>query len=321
MPAALTAMPLTGTLQPGKADSEETPTVSAAEKKQLGGAPVSAVLDKWGLEYGLMIDKQASMAVGVTRDDEFGAILASAFNDRRLEQWSEMDRRLRYALVVSPGSVERAVAEIRRLGAHAGVAGILLPMNGVRWGRRQWYPIYEVATGYDLPIIGHGGAGDHMLMEGSPSYAVGLPDHYAEGYVDTCGIAAGQISSLVLHGVFERYPRLKVLFVEWGYTFIVPHMWRLDKMWRETRTGVPWLKRWPSEVVTAHIRFTTQPIDPPPVAEQTVELLEAHLSDVLLYASGRPEYDVQDQESLLGRLSSHTQQKIFHDNAKSTLRL
>jgi uncharacterized protein len=283
--------------------------------------PVSALLDQWGLEYGLLIDKQASMAVGVTRDDEFGAILASAFNDMRLDEWSETDKRLRYALVVSPGNVERAVAEIRRRGSHAGVAGILLPMNGVRWGRRQWYPIYEAATEFDLPIIGHGGVGDHLLMEGSPSYAVGLPDHFAEGYVDTSGIAAGQVSSLVLRGVFERYPKLKVLFAEWGYTFILPHMWRLDKMWRETRTGVPWLKRWPSEVVTAHIRFTTQPIDPPPASEQTVELVEAYLGDMLLYAGGQPDFEIQHQEVLLGQLSQATREKILYRNAKSTLRL
>ena len=67
--------------------------------------------------------------------------------------------------------------------------------------------------------------------------------------------------SLVVHGIFERLPDLRVILLEGGVAWLPGILWRLDTNWRGLRAETPWLERRPSEVVRQHIRFTTQPLE------------------------------------------------------------
>ena len=84
--------------------------------------------------------------------------------------------------------------------------------------------------------------------------------------------------SLVIEGVPERFPRLKIVFIEGGFGWIPSTMWRMDQHFERFRDEVPHLKRRPSEYVREHFWFTTQPIDEPDEAKHLRSLIDGSAS-------------------------------------------
>ncbi len=44
-----------------------------------------------------------------------------------------------------------------------------------------------------------------------------------------------------------KFPKLKVVLIESGVTWLPPYLWRLSKFWRGVRNEVPWIDRPPEE--------------------------------------------------------------------------
>jgi predicted TIM-barrel fold metal-dependent hydrolase len=53
------------------------------------------------------------------------------------------------------------------------------------------------------------------------------------------------LNSLVTEGVFNKFPRLKVVLMESGVTWLPAYFWRINKTWRGVRAETPWLDRPP----------------------------------------------------------------------------
>ncbi|MEM7015118.1 MAG: amidohydrolase family protein, partial [Verrucomicrobiota bacterium] len=87
------------------------------------------------------------------------------------------------------------------------------------------------------------------------------PTFYYEHHALLCQSAMSHVASLILHGVFEKWPTLQFIIIECGIAWLPPVLWRLDSGWKALRKETPWLKRLPSEYAKDHIRFTTQPLE------------------------------------------------------------
>ena len=55
-----------------------------------------------------------------------------------------------------------------------------------------------------------------------------------------------------------KFPKLKVVLIESGVTWMPPYLWRLSKFWRGVRNEVPWIDR-PPEAVCARPRAADGP--------------------------------------------------------------
>ena len=143
----------------------------------------------------------------------------------------------------------------------------------------------------------------------------------------------GGLTSLVVEGVFDLHPRLRVALLESGFTWLPAHLWRFDKEWRNLRRLVPWVKRPPSEYVRDHVRVAIQPLDPPVPLDgaergerETRQLLEVvdqlGSEDLLMYGSDYPHQHAYDPETeLLRHLPETLRRKIQSENARSFYRL
>lgn len=276
------------------------------------------LLDGWGADYALLSSIEAAFHGSGASDPENSAAFVSAFNDYMIDRWLE-DRRCLYALAVSALNPRAAAAEVRRHGQNPQVAAVYLPQWSLPLGNEHFHPIYEAAIEHGLPIYTHPTATEALFQGAAPN--VYVPVDYGERLSSVWQVPEANLTSLIFRGTFERYPDLKVLFVESGFSWAMSHMWHMDKTWREVRKQSPWIRRFPSEYVHDHVRFATQPIPEPRDHEDLEWMVERHFADTLCFSTDYPHWDGDRPGTILTGLKPETLRKIYYENARATLRL
>ena len=271
-------------------------------------------LDAFGIDRAVLLGGNM-LGLGAMVDADLAAAVASAYNDWLTERWLESDDRYRGALVVAPQDPALAVTEIHRVADRAGMAQILLPLTNILMGDRHYHPIYEAAAEHSLPIGVHPNSVDGIYAKG-PTLAGGVFSYYIEWHAALTQVFQSNVISLVCQGVFQRFPTMKVVIAEGGFTWLVDLMWRLDKNWQALRDEVPWLERPPSEYVIEHVRFTTQPFVEPNDPGQLGSILEIiHADQTLLFSSDYPHWDFDNPQRALGTTSQEVRGRILAGNA------
>ncbi|WP_405146705.1 amidohydrolase [Nocardia salmonicida] len=182
---------------------------------------------------------------------------ARALNDWIAHEWLDRDARLRASIVVPQGTPELAAEEIAsRAGDDRFVQVLLLGQSELLYGRQINWPIWEAAERAGLPVAIHIGG----VFRQAPTSA-GWPSTYLEWYVGQQSNAEAQLSSLVAEGIFQKFPKTKVVISELGFNWVAPYLWKFDKLWKSYRTETPWIDRPPSQIIREHVRFTTAPSD------------------------------------------------------------
>jgi predicted TIM-barrel fold metal-dependent hydrolase len=249
----------------------------------------------------------------------FATEVVRAANDWNIEHWLSIpDDRLRSVVMVPTQMPEEAAKEIRRVGKHPRIVEVLLMSNGLRrpFGHPLYHPIYEAASEMGLPVAIHVGG---QLCEGGNQNAVagGAANSRLEFHTLANQSSIHYLASFIEHGVFEKFPDLKLLLVEDGISWVPWLIWGLDANYKILRSESPWVKRLPSEYFREHVRFTTQPLEDTPDPQQLIEVLEAFegMDDLLCFATDYPHWDADDPMYVSRKLPEPWLEKIFHKNA------
>lgn len=243
--------------------------------------------------------------------------LCRALNDWSVDHWLSIpDERICSALIVGTELPDLAAAEIRRRAGHPRIKEVLLVANamGKPFGHPCYHPIYEAALEVGLPVAVH--LGGHLVAKGLGS-AGGVPATRLEEFVTNDQPGMHHATSLLTHGVFERYPDLRILLKEHGFSWLPWVLWNLDAHYPLLRQESPHVTRLPSEVFREHVVVSTQPFDYTPRGRQMGELLECYdgIEDILVFASDYPHWDTDEPHQVATRLPKKWHQKLFHDNA------
>lgn len=282
---------------------------------------VEDLIEPHGIRAAVCTCIQAGALATVLAGPDESVALCRAFNDYHLEEWKLKDAgAIRYAAVVPVQIPEEAAKEIERIGDEPGVAAIFMPLLNIPMGNRHYHPIYAAAQEKGLPILLHV-TGTENVYHGSPVIAGGWPESYAERYCSLSQVGEANLISLVFSGVLERFPELKVLFVEFGCSWVLPTMWRMDKAWRGVRFDVPWVKKSPIDYVNEHVKLSTQPLDEPADPAQLKSLVELIGDHLLCFATDYPHWDNDMPGQSLRMLSDDSRRRIFVENAQGILRL
>jgi predicted TIM-barrel fold metal-dependent hydrolase len=131
------------------------------------------------------------------------------------------------------------------------------------------------------------------------------------------------MGTLVLSGVFERHPRLKVVCVEADAGWVPHYMYRMDHAYKRHRNWLPAgaLSKLPSEYFRENIYVTFQ--------DDWVAFKMTSMVNVerLMWANDFPHSDATwpwSQEVLAEHtagLSQHEKDRILHDNVAELYRL
>jgi predicted TIM-barrel fold metal-dependent hydrolase len=244
----------------------------------------------------------------------YAAALCRAVNEWQVAEWLEKEPRLRAGIVVPYEEPALAAAEIDRAAAHPGfVQVLLLVRTDEPLGRRRYRPIFEAAARNGLPVGIHFGGGRGR----NPLTGAGWPSFYIEDHTAMALAFQSQVASLVVEGVFEQFPDLRVVLIEGGFGWLPPLMWRMDKHWARLRDEVPHLTRAPSEYVREHLWVTTQPIEEPPDPRDLLAVF-ADLGGTkkIMFSTDYPHWDFDDPDRAIRvRLPAEDRARIFGGNA------
>jgi predicted TIM-barrel fold metal-dependent hydrolase len=273
------------------------------------------LLDRYGYYRGLVTWDLGEYASHL--NPYFAAEVCRAANDWNIEEWLPQDERMISVAVIPSADPEAAVKEIRRVGSHPQIVGVLMSGNpaGRPWGHPHFHPIYEAVEEMGLTVSSHVSGGDRP----NSMSAVGGPLANAIEHVSQLGQGGmNYVSSFVVHGVFEKFPTLRVLMVEYGLAWIPTLLWRLDREYPMLRSESPWVRRLPSEYILDHISFSTQPIEESPDDKNGLSDLLATIDGIennLCFSTDYPHITMDDPHYVARLLPTAWQSKVFFENA------
>jgi predicted TIM-barrel fold metal-dependent hydrolase len=278
--------------------------------------------------------KQLIMAAGVDiaileplpqggRLPEAAHAMSVAANTWQAKHWldshNNWHERWRGSICVAIEAPELAAAEIEQWAGHPYMSQILIKAeHRPSWGDPKYDPVWAAATKHDIVVSCHLGRG---AFEELPAPPVGFPSYNHDFMVTYSLLAANQVMSLIFDGVFDRFPTLRVAFVEHAFTWILPLMWRMDAIYAKRKQWMD-IKRKPSEYVKEHIKFSTQPLDYP---EDKTELMRAfewmECDKILLFSSDYPHWTFDDPRWLVKHLPEHAREAVMFRNGIETYHL
>jgi len=277
------------------------------------------LLDPYGVTAAVLVPVQAAAVLPWGDEVAVGEYLAG-LNDTLIEEWLSADTRYKLAISVSPHDAKSAVREVERLADVPGVVAINIPLAEVHPGRPALHDLYAAAEELELPVLMHPTGGEGNLLD-APNFAGGLVRTYPEHHIMLAQSGQAAVAGFVLGGVFERFPRLKLVFAEFGFSWVPSLMWRLDANWERTGGAeVTGLTRPPSEMIKDQVRFTTQPLDEPADRRQLDAVFDAvEAGRTLLFSSDYPHWDADDPLVIFNkRLPEPLRERIAWGSAVET---
>jgi predicted TIM-barrel fold metal-dependent hydrolase len=214
----------------------------------------------------------------------------------------------------------RAAEEIDRVGDDDRVVGVFLPTTGPMppLGDPEYDVLYEAMSDRGLTPVFHGAT--------NSGFDVGFPEYdrafekFITAHVNAhLWSQAMTLTSLIAHGVPEKFPDLDFVFLEAGIGWVPYMMFRLNKEAAMRRSEVPLLERQPEEYIRERMYFASQPLGEPMDGEHMGSLLDMVGVDSLLFASDYPHWDFDHPSELdahlRARFSPEERSQVLHGNA------
>jgi predicted TIM-barrel fold metal-dependent hydrolase len=182
-------------------------------------------LDKTGISWTVLYPT-AGLAVGRIMAPDWAVVACRAYNTWLHEKFLNKNSRLKGLALIPFQDVDKAIIELRRAVKELGMLGGMLPSNGEaiqgHLGNKIYWPLYEEAEKLGCALAVHVGCLHNMGLDAFSTY---YPAH-ALGHPFSLMI---QAAGMLAHGVFDRFPKLRVAFLEGGATWVPFMMDRLDR--------------------------------------------------------------------------------------------
>lgn len=219
-------------LKPAPADAPSTPDLFELGERRI------AEMDKAGIDMEIISYTNPTQWL----EGNEAQTLAKSANDALYQNVRPYPDRFRAFATLPWNNPKAAADELRRTVNELGFVGTLIsgrPQTGnIFLDDKMYYPVWEALTELDLPVYIHP---NYTSVDACQAYYSNLDSQlatilstYGYGWHYEAGI---QIIRMILGGVFEKYPKLKILSGHWGE--MVPYfLARLDQMFKPEVTGL-----------------------------------------------------------------------------------
>lgn len=187
----------------------------------------------------------------VTRDPHFEAALMRAWNTWMAERCGQRPDKLRFGALIPLSNPPAAAAEVRRAAEIGATSIMVAPAAGYALLHdRRFDPVYEALSDTGLPLCVHVSWGHQGVNDTLDSVAASLVLNFEMSMMFG-------LFSFLAGGILDRFPDLKVAFLEAGAVWLPTMLDRLEK-WRPTPTAEPWpARKAPMEYIRDHQLFFT----------------------------------------------------------------
>lgn len=269
-------------------------------------------MDKAGIEISVL--SLTDPGVQGKMDAAEALVLAPQVNDYLAEKIAKHPTRFRgfaHLPMQDPGA---AAKELERCVQSHHFVGALIngQTNGLYLDDAKYFPFWEKVQELDVPIY---------LHPGNPVKSpISFTDHpELQGALWGWGVETGTHAlRIILNGVFDRYPRVKLILGHMGET--LPYLlWRFDSRWQILKKNNP-LNKMPSEYLKENIYVTTSGMsDNPPF----LCALQALGDDHILFSVDYPYESSEVAAKFLEQapISEAQKNKVAYYNAKRILKL
>jgi predicted TIM-barrel fold metal-dependent hydrolase len=212
----------------------------------------TADMDADGVDIGIIYPTVALTFYSLA-DRGLAAALMDAYN-RWLAAFCEADPvRLRGVAMLLADRPDQAAPAIRA-SKDMGFLGVLVPLYDDRdpeFASPAWDPLWSEAQDAGLPVA------FHAFVRG-PRGRASVTEGTMDALVDRTARVQRALLSLILGGVFSRFPRLRIVSVENEAGWAASLLERADVSYRRGRfrDGSVTLDRLPSEVFREHVYLT-----------------------------------------------------------------
>ena len=274
---------------------------------------VIADADREGIET-MVFFPSVALAVPSVQDREFGTAFARAYNTWLAGYCKQKPGRL-YGVAVAPIEHVDAAIAVMREAKDLGLVATMVPaaLRARNLDHPDLEPFWAAAQEIGMPVGIHTAPGIHLPPLGADRFDNYLQVHCVSFPFDMM-VAT---TALVLGGVFERHPKLRVALLESGIGWVPYFFDRMDEHVEKRGRLTPACKREPREYLhRGQLYVSCEPEET--TIPHAVEALGPYF---ILYASDYPHWDSDFPDStrpLRERkdLSPVVRQRIMGDNAR-----
>ncbi len=292
--------------------------MDGAPPASMSGPERIKLYNEWGLSAGLVLP-----TVGILWDKD-DAPLANAYcrayNDWVYDFQAADRNRIIIAAHLNLRDIPNAIKELKHR-LQQGFKGVFLPperVDGKGFADPHFDPLWAFVEEVGVPLLPHVIVRTRRIVTGFAG------DWYSKGQLNlTFSFALGgtsqlmpAITAMVVDGLFDKFPRLKVASVEAGAGWAAYAMDRLDEKYKRFKWQAPLKLDLPSDYFRRNLWFVAEP------EERTIgAMLELVGEDRILWGSDYPHIDSdlaavpQIRHSIAG-LSKQRQKAVFGENAK-----
>lgn len=273
---------------------------------------MKCAMDCMGIDYSLLFPTPL-LNIGILPEADVQSALMWAYACWLTERLLPNEPRLRTMICLPFNDPAASLRMVQTFGKREGVVGFVIgstfhhPVHSKRYMK-----IYGAIEELNKPIAFHSTYNWHdRLTEQFNKFLL------AHGIGRTLYNMV-HLSNWTINGIPERFPDLKVIWIESGVTWIPFVMQRLDSEYMMRSSEAPLLNKRPSEYMSEYY-YTAQPLENTShhkMLELTFKMINAETQ--LLYASDYPHWDFDLPSAIyeLPFLNRETKLRILGENAR-----
>jgi predicted TIM-barrel fold metal-dependent hydrolase len=187
-----------------------------------------------GVLGGVISPSMTVLFLSLIRDPKLMTAVCQAYSDFALDFASGHSGRMRILGMLNVDDIDEAVGELTRL-KNKGAAGALIPVKPPEdrpYSGSEYEPLWAAAQDLDIPLTLHTATnrniGDQMRHLNSAAGMINDSDYQVRM----------ALADLIMSGVFEKFPRLKIISAEneggWVPFFMMRMDWHYENNFRLT---------------------------------------------------------------------------------------
>jgi predicted TIM-barrel fold metal-dependent hydrolase len=254
------------------------------------------------------------LSLGMHPDPQIEVALSWAYSRWLTEEILPHEPRLKTMIYMPFNDPEQSLRFVRYFGDKPGVVGFMVTSARYRPVHDNVYmPIYRELEERGLTL------GFHAIYHQQERVFEGMNKFLSVHALGFLLYQMVHMINFVVNGIPERFPKLKILWIEQGLAMIPFLMQRLDNEYMMRTSEAPLLKKKPSEYMRESFFYTTQPMEDGNLEALALTMKMINADTQLLFSSDYPHWDFNLPSMIwdLPFLNETQKRRILGENAKA----